>query len=72
MRGDVGQSILATAADDARGNAAHDGVGLHVARDHSARPDHGPVPDAGSGGDGAVRRDPDVILDDDFSVQVTL
>ena len=72
VRGDVGQSILATAADDARGNAAHDGVGLHVARDHSARPDHGPVPDAGSGGDGAVRRDPDVILDDDFSVQVTL
>ena len=72
VRGDVGQSILATAADDARGNAAHDGVGLHVARDHSARPDHGPVPDAGSGGDGAVRRDPDVILDDYFSVQVTL
>ena len=72
VRGGVGQSILATAADDARGDAAHDGVGLHVARDHGARPDHGPVPDAGSGGDGAVRRDPDVILDDDFSVQVTL
>ena len=61
----LGLGFGEAALDEPGRDAANDGVGVNVTRDHGARTDHRTRPDGDACGDGHAMADPDVVPDGD-------